>query len=184
MTTTQNQNQTINLSKIECIPPKNTIATINQFIINTTDFINRFAFFSEEKLLSLDESIDRLETQLILLEKKLETIPPEYFANINTQVSQISAPAPDLLSSNNQGGSNVPPPPPNLNITQNAGALPPPPLNLLLGNTSAGGLPPLPPPLPGQNTGGNNNTPNTPAEEAKPQEEKKPEFPGNYSFQF
>lgn len=33
--------QTINLSKIECIPPKLTIATLNQFIMNSVDFINR-----------------------------------------------------------------------------------------------------------------------------------------------
>ena len=68
--TTQPQPATINLSKIECIPPKNTIATINQFILNTTDFINRFAFFSEEKLLTLDENIDRLETQLISIREE------------------------------------------------------------------------------------------------------------------
>lgn len=33
--------QTINLSKIESIPPKLTVAALNQFIITSVDFINR-----------------------------------------------------------------------------------------------------------------------------------------------
>jgi len=200
-TTTSQPNpnpQTINLSKIECIPPKNTIATINQFILNTTDFINRFAFFSEEKLLYLDENIEKLETLLILLEKKLETIPAEYFANINTQVSQIpTTPAPLVNNNNNVSTISTPPPPPNITNTQNAGALPPPPppppLNLLL----AGKITTPPPPLPLNNAnnnadagaagqqGGTTTTPvvGVEGEEVK-QEEKKNEFPGKIFFSF
>ena len=194
-TSTNQNNATINLSKIECIPPKNTIATINQFILNTTDFINRFAYFSEEKLLYLDENVEKLETQLILLEKKLETIPAEYFANVNTQIlTQISAPVnqtTDLLNPNpmNSGGQTQqiqppgPPGPPT--ISQNPGVIAPPPLNLLL----AGGktLPPPPPPVlnnpagPGQ--GGSSSSPveqqqQGGAEQQPPPEEKKNEIPG------
>lgn len=189
MTTTQETgNQaTINLSKIECIPPKNTIATINQFILNTTDFINRFAFFSEEKLLYLDENVEKLETQLILLEKKLETIPAEYFANVNTTISQpqtISSPPPPTEVLNNNynnnstpGGPPPPPPPP-----PPPGILAPPPLNLLL---KGGTPPPPPPPPPVQNNNNSNPNPNPnptdgqqqpTGEEAK--QEVKNEFPG------
>lgn len=185
MATTQDPgNQaTINLSKIECIPPKNTIATINQFILNTTDFINRFAFFSEEKLLYLDENVEKLETQLILLEKKLETIPAEYFANVNTTISQpqtLSSPPPPMEVANNNnnnnstaGGPPPPPPPP-----PPPGILAPPPLNLLL----KGGTPPPPPPPPPVQNNSNPTTNPTDGqqqptgEEAK--QEVKNEFPG------
>lgn len=187
--------QTINLSKIECIPPKNTISTLNQFIINTVDFINKFAYFSEEKLICLDENIDRLETQLILLEKKLETIPPEYFANVDMKVTTqtyASPQNPTITEANNPGNSNIssppppppPPPPGNTTVNQSSGGLPPPPpppINLLL----AGGAKNLPPPPPPPPVNQNNNE--NPAggqennnEENKPAEENKNELPGNF----
>ena len=187
-----NPNQTtINLSKIECIPPKNTIATINQFILNTTDFINRFAYFSEDKMLYLDQNIEKLE-------KKLETIPDEYFSNINTQLTTQTSNVPDVINTVNTVNtpSNLPPPPPPppslnlLNITQNSGAMAPPPLNLLLSKnaTNTTTLPPLPPQLnnAGNNTGdGTQQGSSGPLVEEEKQEEKKDEFPGNnFCFDF
>lgn len=191
-----NQNQTINLSKIECIPPKNTISTINQFLLNTTDFINRFAYFSEEKLLYLDENVERLETQLILLEKKLETIPAEYFSNINTQISAPVSqpqPQPQTQTQPTSNAISIPPPPNISNIIQNSGALPPPPLNLLLaGGGQKTNLPPLPPLNNANNNNNNINNSNnnnaeqnlqSQAEEVK-QEENKNELPGNIYIKF
>jgi WASH complex subunit CCDC53 len=48
------------------------------------DFINniRFALNSEEKLNAVDIELDKVETLIMLLEKKLESIPQEYFNSV------------------------------------------------------------------------------------------------------
>lgn len=89
--------------------------------------------------------MDKLDTQLLLLEKKLETLPPEYFSNINQTVSQTQTlPMPSLSSMTSQTLSEPPRPPP-------VSVIPPPPPfgvppapQLVVPTPPTGG--PLPPP--------------------------------------
>lgn len=69
----------IDLSKLEAVPFKNTIGVLNEYILNTLDFINKFGHCNENKLYELDQVLDEIESKVLLLEKKLDSIPPEVF---------------------------------------------------------------------------------------------------------
>jgi len=62
------------LSNIQPIPIKKTLMIVNNFVINTADFINKFAVLSERKLNKISQSIQRLEIVLAILEAKLASI--------------------------------------------------------------------------------------------------------------
>ena len=47
---------------------------VNSFILNTTDFLNKFASLCEQKLLNVSQQVQRVEIVLALLEAKLESI--------------------------------------------------------------------------------------------------------------
>ena len=102
--------------------------------------------------------MDKLDTQLLLLEKKLETLPPEYFSNINQTVSQAQTlPMPSLSSLTSQTHSVPPPPQPPSGVPPPPpfGVPSPPPLGVPPPPTKAplpsplimGGGGPLPPPI-------------------------------------
>lgn len=65
---------TINNS-MGAIPTRRTLLIINNFIINTTDFMNKFAALCERKLNRVAQQLTKLEIVLSLLEAKLESIP-------------------------------------------------------------------------------------------------------------
>jgi len=66
---------TIDYTKQDAIPYLKTINLINNFVINTTKFINKFSFICEEKLETVSGNIERLEITMNILEAKLSSIP-------------------------------------------------------------------------------------------------------------
>ena len=48
---------------------------VNNFVINTADFINKFSMICERKLNKISQQIQRLEIVLAILEAKLDSIP-------------------------------------------------------------------------------------------------------------
>ncbi len=48
---------------------------MNNFIINTTQFLNRFSYLCEEKLRKVSRDVQRLDIMLRILEEKLRSIP-------------------------------------------------------------------------------------------------------------
>ena len=56
------------------IPIKKRII-VNNFVVNTTRFLNRFSKIVDEKLLKVSNNISRLETTLSILEAKLDSVP-------------------------------------------------------------------------------------------------------------
>lgn len=65
----------VNLTKVSPIPQKKTISYINNFVINTTQFLNRFSYVCENKLREVSTDISRIEIMLAILEAKLASIP-------------------------------------------------------------------------------------------------------------
>uniref|UniRef100_A0A6B2LI12 WASH complex subunit 3 n=1 Tax=Arcella intermedia TaxID=1963864 RepID=A0A6B2LI12_9EUKA len=113
------------------IPVSKNVAMINNFLINTAGFLNRFSVLCEERLLTVSKMTQRLEISMSLLEAKLASIP---------DINGPGAPAPQT-SNDGQAppaapGAPAPPPPPA------PGAPPPPP-------PPAPGAPAPPPPPPG-----------------------------------
>ncbi|XP_028672322.1 WASH complex subunit 3 [Erpetoichthys calabaricus] len=65
----------IDLTKVPAIQQKRIVAFLNQFIVHTVQFLNRFSSVCEEKLSSISLRIQQIETTLNILEAKLSSIP-------------------------------------------------------------------------------------------------------------
>ncbi|MEE6507596.1 hypothetical protein FKM82_026907 [Ascaphus truei] len=65
----------IDLTKVPAIQQKRTVAFLNQFVVHTVQFLNRFATVCEEKLSALSLRIQQIETTLNILDAKLSSIP-------------------------------------------------------------------------------------------------------------
>jgi WASH complex subunit CCDC53 len=119
----------IDFKTVDSLPQRKTITLVNNFIINTTQFLNKFSYLCEEKLADVSHQIEKLEITLNILEAKLASIPGLDPVNIPEPTS-TDATVPVAPPSNS---SDAPPPPP-------------PP-----GSSSA----PPPPPPPGSGNNGN-----------------------------
>ncbi|XP_044792485.1 WASH complex subunit 3 [Bubalus bubalis] len=64
----------IDLTKVPAIQQKRTVAFLNQFVVHTVQFLNRFSTVCEEKL-DLSLRIQQIETTLNILDAKLSSIP-------------------------------------------------------------------------------------------------------------
>lgn len=65
----------VDYTTVEPLPYKKTLAYVNNFIINTTQFLNRFSYLCETKLNDVSRDIQRLEITMSILEAKLNSIP-------------------------------------------------------------------------------------------------------------
>ncbi|XP_059367900.1 WASH complex subunit 3 [Carassius carassius] len=65
----------VDLTKVPAIQQRKIVAFLNQFIVNTVRFLNRFSTVCEEKLATVSLRIQQIETTLSILEAKLASIP-------------------------------------------------------------------------------------------------------------
>ncbi|XP_030639491.1 WASH complex subunit 3 [Chanos chanos] len=65
----------IDLTKVPAIQQRRIVAFLNQFIVHTVRFLNRFSTVCEEKLATISLRIQQIETTLSILEAKLSSIP-------------------------------------------------------------------------------------------------------------
>lgn len=87
----------LNYHKIDPIPSNKLVVYLNDFIINTTQFLNRFSYLCEEKLSHCHRNIQRLEITMNLLEAKLASIPelgdmPKPAEKVEVQVQEDVVP--------------------------------------------------------------------------------------------
>jgi len=76
------------------IPYKKTVTLINSFVINTTEFLNKFSYLCEQKLAKVTSDIERLEITMNILEAKLASIPGlENTVQLKSQEEIPSGPA-------------------------------------------------------------------------------------------
>ncbi|XP_020948337.1 WASH complex subunit 3 isoform X2 [Sus scrofa] len=78
----------IDLTKVPAIQQKRTVAFLNQFVVHTVQFLNRFSTVCEEKLADLSLRIQQIETTLNILDAKLSSIPG--LDDVTFEVSPIS----------------------------------------------------------------------------------------------
>ncbi|XP_052609000.1 WASH complex subunit 3 isoform X2 [Peromyscus californicus insignis] len=81
----------IDLTKVPAIQQKRTVAFLNQFVVHTVQFLNRFSTVCEEKLADLSLRIQQIETTLNILDAKLSSIPG--LEDVTVEVSPLSVPA-------------------------------------------------------------------------------------------
>lgn len=148
----------VDLSLHAARPHPDTLLIVNKLITTTAQQLNTFAVTCEDKLLRLHHKMLRLESGVLLLEAKLNSLPIDASAPTppaapaTTTTPSVDAPgglAPPPIAG-------APPPPPPI-----VGAPPPPPI--------APGAPPPPPPPPG--------APAPPAPPAPPGAPAPPEAP-------
>ncbi|XP_047481271.1 WASH complex subunit 3-like [Penaeus chinensis] len=65
----------VDLSKVEAINQKRTLAFINHWVLHTVAFLNQFSSICEERLVSLDTKLRRADHSLAILEAKLSSVP-------------------------------------------------------------------------------------------------------------
>ncbi|XP_053438945.1 WASH complex subunit 3 isoform X2 [Nycticebus coucang] len=78
----------IDLTKVPAIQQKRTVAFLNQFVVHTVQFLNRFSTVCEEKLAGLSLRIQQIETTLNILDAKLSSIPG--LDDVTVEVSPLS----------------------------------------------------------------------------------------------
>ncbi|XP_012505709.1 PREDICTED: WASH complex subunit CCDC53 isoform X2 [Propithecus coquereli] len=78
----------IDLTKVPAIQQKRTVAFLNQFVVHTVQFLNRFSTVCEEKLANLSLRIQQIETTLNILDAKLSSIPG--LDDVTFEVSPLS----------------------------------------------------------------------------------------------
>ncbi|KAG8514074.1 WASH complex subunit 3, partial [Galemys pyrenaicus] len=76
---------------VPAIQQKRTVAFLNQFVVHTVQFLNRFSTVCEEKLAELSLRIQQIETTLNILDAKLSSIPG--LDDVTFEVSPISVPS-------------------------------------------------------------------------------------------
>lgn len=65
----------VDLTKVPAIQQRRIVACLNQFVVHTVRFLNRFSTVCEEKLADISLRIQQIETTLCILEAKLSSIP-------------------------------------------------------------------------------------------------------------
>ncbi|XP_041527419.1 WASH complex subunit 3 isoform X1 [Microtus oregoni] len=81
----------IDLTKVPAIQQKRTVAFLNQFVVHTVQFLNRFSTVCEEKLADLSLRIQQIETTLNILDAKLSSIPGLEDVTIEVSPASVTA---------------------------------------------------------------------------------------------
>ncbi|XP_056603565.1 WASH complex subunit 3 [Triplophysa dalaica] len=100
----------IDLTKVPAIQQRRIIAFLNQFIVHTVRFLNRFSTVCEEKLSTVSLRIQQIETTLSILEAKLASIPGLEDVTVDGVRPSAQTNGPTVDGSHPSGSSTVPPP--------------------------------------------------------------------------
>lgn len=103
----------VDLTKVPAIQQRRVVAYLNQFVVHTVRFLNRFSTVCEEKLANISLRIQQIETTLCILEAKLSSIPGLEDVTIDGLSQQKPAQANGLtVTSQSQEGPPAEPLPP------------------------------------------------------------------------
>jgi WASH complex subunit CCDC53 len=99
------------------IPHRKVLVMINQFVVTTTRFLNRFANLCDDKLSAVSSDISKLQTTLAILEAKLASVPGLDAAATAADTSAVPDVAPEQpaaisATTTTPAASSAPPPPP------------------------------------------------------------------------
>ncbi|KAJ0405321.1 hypothetical protein P43SY_001080 [Pythium insidiosum] len=65
----------VDLTQLPMVPMAKTLLLVNNFVANTTRFLNHFAYECEERIARVSTNLTRVEILLAILEAKLDSIP-------------------------------------------------------------------------------------------------------------
>ncbi|POM78056.1 Hypothetical protein PHPALM_4461 [Phytophthora palmivora] len=136
----------VDLSQLPSIPAAKSLLLINNFVANTTRFLNHFAHECEERITRVSDNVTRVEILLAILEAKLNSIPDlsvsdaevaaaandEGNVNLNANQMDLGISDQDLPSMDTEANGTPlppPPPPPEEDEAFIEGVPPPPPMD-------------------------------------------------------
>ena len=105
----------LDFTEVDPIPYRKSLTFVNSFLIQTTQFLNRFANTCEQKLSGVSSQLQQLEITMGLLEAKLASIPESALAPGAPNAANNNQPV-----ANNNGDNNA-----NNNVAQPAAEAPP-----------------------------------------------------------
>ena len=137
----------MDLSQLPAIPATKSLLLINNFVANTTRFLNHFAHECEERVTRVSDTVTRVEILLAILEAKLNSIPDlivtdaevaaaasDDIRKLNSNQMDLGISDQDLPSMDNVAAAAndipLPPPPPpdeHVDVEVDGMTLPPPP---------------------------------------------------------
>lgn len=97
----------VDLSQLRAIPLRKTLLLVNNFVSNTSRYLNHFSAVCEDKLATISHKLTHLEIQLAILETKLNSIPDLDHVAGTEDILVDDLPAPSAPEE-----PNLPPPPP------------------------------------------------------------------------
>ena len=105
--------QAINYEQVDPVDQGRTLGFVNNFLVETVEFLNRFSAVCDKRLHDVSSSLQRLEVTMAILESKLTSIPGLENVDSTTVIeAPASQPAPQASTSEPAGGPPPPPPPP------------------------------------------------------------------------
>lgn len=186
----------VDLSQLPPIPLPKSLLLINNFVANTTRFLNHFAFECEDRISRVSSNLTRVEVMLAILEAKLNSIPDLSVTDADVEAAgrsmaggdsatpdaaaaqvDIGISDQDLPSMDASSGALPPPPPP---PPSEDGAMvvlpPPPPPPESMDGDGQGAMVVAPPPPPGMDAGDEDDGPVVPPDLPPPPAEAEPTF--------
>ncbi|KAI9920737.1 hypothetical protein PsorP6_001039 [Peronosclerospora sorghi] len=155
----------VDLSQLPSLPVAKSLVLINNFVANTTRFLNHIAHECEERITRVSDNVTRVEILLAILEAKLNSIPDLNVTDaevaaaadgnqtLNTNLIDLGISDQDLPSMEvaEADGTLLLPPPPSAEevVTFSEGMAPPPPPPMDGMDMALIVPPPPPPPPPG-----------------------------------
>src|SRR5258708_4228014 len=109
----------IDFKSVESVPYRKTITMVNNFVISTTEFLNKFSYLCEKKLEDVSQQIQKLEITMNILEAKLGSISglEGSFTVVDNNVPTGTT----MTTTNTTTDNGIPPPPP---LTMKSGIVP------------------------------------------------------------
>ncbi|TDH73465.1 hypothetical protein CCR75_002067 [Bremia lactucae] len=130
----------MDLSQLPSIPVAKSLLLINNFVANTTRFLNHFAYECEDRIMRVSTNVTRVEVLLAILEAKLNSIPDlnvtdsTTYGNDNRDTKHLDLGISDQdLPSMEVNEMPLPPPPPPIteeSLMIEGIPLPPPPTSI------------------------------------------------------
>ncbi|KAM3859101.1 WASH complex subunit 3 [Diretmus argenteus] len=111
----------VDLTKVPAIQQRRVVAYLNQFVVHTVRFLNRFSTVCEEKLANISLRIQQIETTLSILEAKLSSIPGLEDVKVEgisqRQTAEANGPTVNQSQTDGSSSGSLPPPPPETSQT-------------------------------------------------------------------
>ncbi|XP_071761786.1 WASH complex subunit 3 [Centroberyx gerrardi] len=114
----------VDLTKVPAIQQRRVVAYLNQFVVHTVRFLNRFSTVCEEKLANISLRIQQIETTLSILEAKLSSIPGLEDVTVEgvsqRQTAEANGPTASQSQTDGPSAGSLPPPQTSPNVPEAA----------------------------------------------------------------